>query len=1498
MSKEYRVSMPTLSLPVLCFMAAMLFSPPALSADEFDTLRLKWREMLTLGTNANPADPNYAGWISSIGREAQNDWASMNTNAGRTFLWSDLNHLGTVSADITETHGRIKAMALGYAVHGSSVEANATLRNAIIGALDWMYAGYYNETKTEYDNWYDWEIGTPLELNDVAVLMYDDLTGAQLDNYMRAINRFTPAPEGTGANLVWKASVVAVHGVLVRSGAELAAARDSLSNVFPYVTSGDGFYPDGSFVFHSIFPYNGSYGNQLLGTLGLLMQFLAGSSWAVADPQQTNLFRWVYDAFEPFLYRGAMMQMTSGRVYTRVGDDHRDGHDVMASILRLAQFAPPADAAAYKRMIKYWCQADAHRDFIGNQPPPLNVWANAVLNDPGVLPRGELVRHCQFPRMDRVAHLRPGWGFGLALSSSRIGNYESIRNENLRGWYTGDGMTYLYNNDLGYYADGFWPTVDPYRLPGTTVDTQPRAEGSGQGCLSPNNWVGGASLQNLYGVSGMQLKAWNSSLTAKKSWFMFDDEVVCLGAGITGTDSRPIETIVENRKLTSYGNNPFTVNGVAQNPAPGWAESMTNVSWAHLCGNVPGADIGFYFPQPAAVSARRETRAGSLADLNLTYGSTNLVTRHFLTLWFDHGPNPSNAAYAYVLLPNQTAPQVASYAANPEILVLENSPRAQGVRETTLGLTAVNFWNAGANSLGGITVDRKSSVILQNDGTYLELGISDPTQTNAGLINVEINAAASATLAVEPGITVVRLSPTIQLAVNVGGAAGRALHARFFVGLVQTFTLPPAADAYVENGSKTNSNFGTNVLLIVKPSSSSLARETYLRFDLAPGFLLDATLRLVPITVNTPLQHVLAFVPDNSWTETGITWNNKPTSDPEFTRWLLPAAGTPVLLPVTPLAQQAMAADGKLSLRIYGVTNPPAGNIYAEYASGEHSRITNRPQLLVTLGRIPPSVVLTSQPNDTVFDAPAAVTLVADAQDADGNITEVAFYNGAARCAQFTTPSCTLALTNLAAGQYTFTAVATDNTGLISTSAPVSFSVFNPQPAGRGAGLIGDYFTNQNLAGLVLTRTDSRVNFFWGTAAPYPSIPADHFSVRWTGKLQARHAGLHTFSTVSDEGVRLWVDNQLLIDNWIGHTAAEDAGALVLLPGRYYDLRMEYYDNTGSATAKLYWTQPGGSKELIPQSQLYPADVGLRGDYFAGANFTGLAFSRIDDTVDFSWGNSSPGPGLAAGAFSVRWSGKVRAGQGGAYTFHTLNNGSVNLWVNNQLVISNRTGQAAAENSGAITLGAGQYCSLTLEYAANSGNPTVVLMWTPPGEARQVIPAADLTSHQNNNPPVLEAIPNRAVVPGCLLSFPVATSDPDLPTQSLTFSLEPGAPSGAAIQPATGLFTWAPAPTQPLGNYSVTVRVTDNGTPALTDAQTITIAVLSQPLLGIAVSGDNAELRWPLDAGWFQLYTATDLTPPVRWIRSDNVPVPANGQWIVRLPVTTNRTQFYRLQTQ
>lgn len=773
--------------------------------DEFDTLRERWRLLTTGGAGYNLADPEIANRVTAITNGAQIQWTNMDKSPTRTYLWSDAAS-PTISAHIETNFSRLRAMALAYATHGSSLEGNAALLADILGGLDWMHANRYSDTRNEYDNWYQWEIGAPLQLVDILVLLYDELSPTQLMNQARAIERFAPNGERfineanvtTGANRAWKSQAVTVRGVIVKDAGKLAAARDAHSSIFPYVTSGDGFYLDGSFIQHAAHPYNGGYGNALLITLAETMALTNGSTWAVTDPASANVFAWVYKGYDPFLFRGALMDCIRGRELSRSSnEDHVAGHSVITSLLMVAEFAPAADALYYRRAVKALIQADTSRSFLTTASLPSVLRAKSILNDGAITPRPELVTHRQFPGMDRVIHWRPGFAFALSMCSSRIYAYESINGENLRGWYQSDGATYLYNSDIDEYSSAYWPTVNSYRLAGITVDPVTRTNGSAQSTFSTKNWVGGAEILGLYGSAGMELDSSGSTLTARKSWFMFDDEIVALGSGITSTDNRAIETIIENRRLKIPAS-ALTVDGVVKPATLGWSETMSNVGWAHLA-----ATGGYVFPGGATVRGLRESRTGAWQDIN-TGGSATTVSRDYATLWFEHGANPNGATYAYTLLPNKTAAQTGAYAAAPDVVILENSSVAHCVRERRLNLTAANFWEDGLKTVGMVTTNKKSAVLTRETASSLDVALSDPTQLNVGTITIELSRSATSVTSKDPEITIVQLSPIIRFTANMNGTRGRALKAVFALPLAVVNVNAVDADA-----GETGNNKGT-----------------------------------------------------------------------------------------------------------------------------------------------------------------------------------------------------------------------------------------------------------------------------------------------------------------------------------------------------------------------------------------------------------------------------------------------------------------------------------------------------------------------------------------------------------------------------------------------------------------------------------------------------------------------------------------------------------------
>lgn len=140
---------------------------------------------------------------------------------------------------------------------------------------------------------------------------------------------------------------------------------------------------------------------------------------------------------------------------------------------------------------------------------------------------------------------------------------------------------------------------------------------------------------------------------------------------------------------------------------------------------------------------------------------------------------------------------------------------------------------------------------------------------------------------------------------------------------------------------------------------------------------------------------------------------------------------------------------------------------------------------------------------------------------------------------------------------------------------------------GTGLGLNATYFNGMNFETQVGTRTDAGINFDWGTGSPMAGVDADAFSVRWAGQIQSRYSGTYTFYITSDYGCRVWVNNQLIIDRWTANSGTTYTGTTSLSAGQKYDMKVEYYENTGGAKCKLEWASPLQSREVIPQSQLY-----------------------------------------------------------------------------------------------------------------------------------------------------------------------------------------------------------------------------------------------------------------------------------------------------------------------
>jgi hypothetical protein len=156
-----------------------------------------------------------------------------------------------------------------------------------------------------------------------------------------------------------------------------------------------------------------------------------------------------------------------------------------------------------------------------------------------------------------------------------------------------------------------------------------------------------------------------------------------------------------------------------------------------------------------------------------------------------------------------------------------------------------------------------------------------------------------------------------------------------------------------------------------------------------------------------------------------------------------------------------------------------------------------------------------------------------------------------------------------------------------------SLAEISKSPGGtdQGTGLYGEYFATRYFRNRKFSRTDNEIDFNWGSVAPGPGLGTTNFSVRWTGWIQAKASGSHTFTTNSDDGVRLWINETLVINNWTDHGPVLNSGSITLEGGKKYDLKLEYYQRLGGSIIQLFWADSGKPKQLVPQSQLYPRDI-------------------------------------------------------------------------------------------------------------------------------------------------------------------------------------------------------------------------------------------------------------------------------------------------------------------
>jgi N-acetylmuramoyl-L-alanine amidase len=249
----------------------------------------------------------------------------------------------------------------------------------------------------------------------------------------------------------------------------------------------------------------------------------------------------------------------------------------------------------------------------------------------------------------------------------------------------------------------------------------------------------------------------------------------------------------------------------------------------------------------------------------------------------------------------------------------------------------------------------------------------------------------------------------------------------------------------------------------------------------------------------------------------------------------------------------------------------------------------------------------------------------------------------------------------------------------------------------------GEYWDNQHLSGAPrLCRNDGAIRFDWGGGSPGAHIPADHFSARWTRRLHF-DAGRYRFKTLSDDGIRVWVDGHRVIDAWHDQAPTWHQGEINLSNGDH-TVKVEYYENGGGATAKLWWERiSGGGAPNCPGK--YAAE------YFNNSSLSGSPTYAVCEgwPINHDWGGGSPGHGIPSDNFSARWTGRAHFDDGN-YTFIARADDGIRVWLDNHRIIDAWRDQAPTEYRRTLHVNRGDH-TVRIEYYEHGGGAVAQFRW-------------------------------------------------------------------------------------------------------------------------------------------------------------------------------------------
>lgn len=535
--------------------------------------------------------------------------------------------------------------------------------------------------------------------------MNNYFTDAEIKTYTDPIEHFVPDAgyfrktlvnpfKALGGNLVDMGRVKIIEGLLRKDNTIIEKTSHSLKNLFTTATKAEGFYADGSYIDHTNVAYTGAYGNVLIDGLTQLLPIIQETDYKISNQELDMVYKWINQSFLPLIVKGELMDMSRGRSISReAASSHSAAVEVLRGFLRLANMSNEERNLDLKSTIKTIITSNKFYNVFNNLKSYSDIAnMNKLLNDSTVATKPLKSNLSTFNSMDRLAYYNAekDFGFALSLHSKRTLNYEGMNDENTRGWYTGDGMFYLYNSDQSHYSNHFWPTVNPYKIAGTTEKDAKREdttkdfmskhskdakEKTGQ-VTGTSDFVGSVKLNNHFALAAMDFTNWDRTLTAQKGWVILNDKIVFLGSNIKNTNGiGNVSTTIDQRKDDSK--TPYTtyVNGKTIDLKQASSQQFTDTKSVFLESKEPGRNIGYIFFKNSTIDIERKEQTGTWNSINRTSKNTSIVSNPFITISQNH--DNKGDSYGYMMVPNIDRTSFDKLANSKEVELLENSSKQQ-----------------------------------------------------------------------------------------------------------------------------------------------------------------------------------------------------------------------------------------------------------------------------------------------------------------------------------------------------------------------------------------------------------------------------------------------------------------------------------------------------------------------------------------------------------------------------------------------------------------------------------------------------------------------------------------------------------------------------------------------------------------------------------------------------------------------------------------------------